>query len=154
MDVEVKQMPAFRVGTVRHVGPYNQVSQAFERLRAIARPAGLLQQPGATMMAVYHDDPDRTPPDQLRSDAAVVVPEGVPLPDGLVEQRLPAGRYACAVHIGPYEQLDQAWPRFMDEGLPASGHRMGPGASYEIYRNDPTQVPKEELRTEMYIPIA
>ena len=28
------------------------------------------------------------------------------------------------------------------------------GVSYEIYRNNPTQVPKDELRTEMYVPLA
>jgi AraC family transcriptional regulator len=82
-----------------------------------------------------------------------VVPEEVPLPAGLVEQRLPAGRYAHTLHIGPYEQLGDAWARFMGEWLPASGHRIGDGVSYEIYLNTPAEVPKEELRTEMYIPI-
>ena len=153
MNVEIKQMPEFRVGTVRHIGPYNQIPQAFGRVGSIAGPAGLFQQPGAAMVAIYYDDPDTTPQDQLKSDAAIVIPEQVPLPEGLVEQRIPAGRYARAEHVGPYEQLGDAWARFMGEWLPASGHRVGAGASYEIYRNDPTKVPKEELRTDMYIPI-
>jgi AraC family transcriptional regulator len=152
MDFEIKQMPELRVGGVRHTGPYNQIPQAFERLGSIAGPAGL-ERPGATMLAIYHDDPDTTPPDQLRSDAAIVVPENVPLPDGLVEQRIAAGRYACTVHVGPYEELGDAWARFRGEWLPASGHRIGRGVSYEIYRNTPATVPKEALRTEMYIPI-
>jgi len=76
------------------------------------------------------------------------------MPEGLVEQRIPAGRYASALHVGPYEKLGDAWARFMGEWLPASGHRMGTGPSYEIYLNDPMKVPKHELRTEMYIPIA
>ena len=75
------------------------------------------------------------------------------MPEGLVEQRIAAGRYACAVHVGPYEQLGDAWARFMGEWLPASGHRIGAGASFEIYRNDPTKVPKQELRTDLYISI-
>jgi AraC family transcriptional regulator len=154
MDVEIKEMPELRVGTVPHIGPYNQIPRAFERLGSIAGPPGLFQQPGAAMMAIYHDDPDTVPQDQLRSDAAIVIPEHVPLPEGLVEQRIPSGRYACAVHVGPYEQLGDAWARFMGEWLPASGHRMGAGASYEIYRNDPTKVPKQELRTDMYISLA
>jgi AraC family transcriptional regulator len=154
MDVEIKQMPELRVGALRHIGPYTQISLAFGRLGAIAGPAGLFQQPGAAMIAVYHDDPRVVPPDQLRSDAAIMVPENVALPEGLVEQRIGAGRYACAVHIGPYEELDRVWARFLGEWLPASGHHMGTGASYEIYRNDPTKVPKEELRTDMYIAIA
>ena len=153
MNVEIKNMPELRVGTVRHIGPYNQIPQAFERLGGIAARAGLFQQASATMLAIYHDDPETTPQDQLRSDAAIVVADHIPMPDGLVEQHLPAGRYACAVHVGPYEQLGDAWARFMGGWLAASGHRVGPGGTYEIYLNDPTKVPKEELRTEMYVSI-
>jgi AraC family transcriptional regulator len=153
MNVEIKQMPQLRVGTVRHIGPYNQIPHAFEQLGAVAGPAGLIRQPGATMLAIYHDDPDTTPQEQLRSDAALVVPQGVPLPEELVEQFIPPGRYACTVHVGPYEHLGDAWARFMGEWLPASGYRVGQGASYEIYRNTPGEVPKEELYTEMYVSV-
>jgi AraC family transcriptional regulator len=154
MDVEIKQMPELRVGTVRHVGPYNQIPQAFERLGAIVGAAGFAQQSDTSMLAIYHDDPETTPQEELRSDAAIVVGEDVAMPEGLVEQRLPAGRYACALHVGPYEELGDAWARFMGEWLPASGHRIGIGGTYEIYKNDCTKVPKEELRTEIYISLA
>jgi AraC family transcriptional regulator len=154
MAVEIRDMPELRVATVRHIGPYNQIPQAFERLGAIAADAGLAPQPNTMMVAIYHDDPDSTPQDQLRSDAAITVPDGVTLPEGLVEQRLPAGRYASAVHVGPYERLGDAWARFMGEWLPASGHRVGEGSSYEIYRNNPRTTPKDQLVTEMYIPLA
>jgi AraC family transcriptional regulator len=154
MDVEIRTMPELRVATVRHVGPYNQIPQAFERLGAIAGRAGLVHQPGMLMVAIYHDDPDSTPQNELRSDAAISVPDGVPLPEGLAEQRIPAGRYAVAVHVGPYEQLGDAWARFMGEWLPASGQRVGTGSSYEIYRNDPRTTPKDQLVTEMHISLA
>jgi len=154
MDIEIEELPDLRVGAVRHVGPYDRIPQAFGRLGAIAGPAGLFQRPGAAMIAIYHDDPDTTPSDKLRSDAAIVVPENVLLPEELVEGRISAGRYARAVHVGPYDQLADAWARFKAEVSSAGGHRTRPGASYEIYRNDPTKVPKEELRTELYVPIA
>ena len=73
MDVDIKHMPKLRVGTVRHVGPYNQIPKAFEQLGAVAGPSGLLQK-AQGMIAIYHDDPETTPQDQLRSDAALVVP--------------------------------------------------------------------------------
>jgi AraC family transcriptional regulator len=153
MNVEIKQMPRLRVATVRHTGPYNQIPHAFEHLGSIAGPAGLIRQPDTTMLAIYHDDPETTPQDQLRSDAALVIPDDVPLPEGLVEQFIPPGRYACTVHVGPYEHLGDAWARFMGEWLPASGYRVGTGPSYEIYRNTPGDVPKQELYTEMYVAI-
>ena len=153
MNVEIKNMPELRVATVRHVGPYNQIPKAFERLGAIAGPAGLIAQSSA-MIAIYHDDPESTPQEQLRSDAALAVPEDITLPEGLVEQHIAGGRYAKTIHVGPYEQLGDTWARFLGEWVPASGNRIGDGVSYEIYQNTPAQVPMQELRTELYVPLA
>jgi len=154
MDVDIKEMPELRVAAVHHTGPYNQIPQAFGRLNSIAGKAGLFGHPCAAMVAIYYDDPETTPQEQLRSDAAVIVPEEVKLPEGLEDKHIAGGRYARAVHVGPYETLGDAWARFLGEWLPASGNRIGTGEMYEIYRNDPTKVPSNELRTDMYISLA
>jgi AraC family transcriptional regulator len=153
MNVEIKELPALRVATVPHVGPYEQIPRAFERLGAIAAAAGLFGQPGVSLMGLYHDDPDTTPPEKLRSDAALVVPEALPIPSGLIEVRLSPGRYACALFVGPYEQLGEAWTRLKQQWLPASGHQGRRAASYERYFNTPGEVPSEQLRTELCMPI-
>lgn len=153
MDVEIKDMPELRVGSVPHVGPYNQIPQAFGRLGDLAGSAGLFEQPGAAMIAVYHDDPDLVPESQLHADAGVIVPKEVALPRGLEEHRVAGGRYARTVHIGPYEQLPDIWHRLKGEWLPASGQRAARGDSYEIYRNDPRSTPKERLQTDLYLRI-
>ena len=153
MQVDIKDMPVRRLAAVRHIGPYNQISSAFGQLSAIAGPAGLFT-PGAEMIALYHDDPQATPPAQLRSDAGVTVPNGVALPSGLVEQRVAAGKYACTLHVGPYESLPETWARMTREWLPASGQRRAAGASYELYLNNPMTTPKEKLETEVCIPVA
>jgi len=154
MDVEIKQMPEQRVAAVRHRGPYNQIGEAFSRLGAIVGPAGLLAKPDAAMIALYHDDPESTPADQLRSDAGIAVSADADLPASLVEHHLPAGRYAKTVHVGGYEKLGDTWARFLGEWLPESGERLGSGPSYERYLNDPSRTPKEKLLTEIYVPIA
>src|SRR5262245_48712266 len=127
MDVEIKRMPEQRVAAVRHVGPYNQIGEAFGRLGEIAGPAGLFATPSAAMIALYHDDPESTPADQLRSDAGVAVANDARLPDSLAEHHLPAGRYAKTVHVGSYEKLGDTWARFLGEWLPESGERLGDG---------------------------
>ena len=153
MNVVIKPMPELRTVTVHHVGAYSRISDAFARLGELAGRAGLIAGK-PTMLAIYHDDPETTPESELSSDAALVIDETSPIPNGLGEQRLPAGRYACALHVGPYEQLGDAWARFMGQWLPQSGERLGPGTTFEIYLNTPMDVPKEELRTELYIPLA
>jgi AraC family transcriptional regulator len=153
MQVEITTQPALRVGAVRHVGPYNQVNSAFARLGEIAARAGLFQLKGATMIGMYHDDPESTPPEKLRSDAGIIVPEGVALPDGIAEHRLPAGKYAKAVHRGPYDTLGDTWQRMMGEWLPASGHRVKASPSYERYLNDPRTAKPEDLITEILVPV-
>ena len=75
---------------------------------------------------------------------------GTKLPAGLSEQRIPAGDYACTLHVGPYESLPDVWGRLMNEWLPSSGYRVPDGGlSYELYLNDPSQVSKDQLRTEL-----
>jgi AraC family transcriptional regulator len=153
MNITIEQMPELRVATVHHVGPYHRISEAFQRLGAIAQEAGLFRFREASMIAIYHDDPETTPVAELQADAGITVPEDVPLPNGVVEKRIPAGRYAHTTHVGPYTQLGDVWARLMGQWLPKSGHRVGKGASYEVYRNTPENAPPEELRTELYLPI-
>ena len=75
-------------------------------------------------------------------------------PEGLVEKRIPEGRFARAEHLGSYEGLSDAWARLKEQVFREGGHRIGPRPSYEIYRNTPMTVPKEELRTEIYVPVS
>ena len=147
MNVTIKDQPELRVAGIRHIGPYHEIGRAFGKLGAIAGPA---MKPGMQMIGVYHDDPATTPPEKLRSDAAITLPGGAHAPNGLVEQRVPAGRYASVVHVGPYEGLPAAWAQLKNDWLPASGHAMG-HPSYELYLNDPTSTPKAELRTEILV---
>jgi AraC family transcriptional regulator len=152
MDLEVKTMAEMRLAAVKHSGPYNEIGPAFHQLGSIAGPAGLFGQPGAKMLGIYKDDPETTPADQLRSAAGVVVSDDAAIPAGLVEERVPGGRFACFVHRGSYEKLPESWAQVKRQ-LAESGHRRRPGTSCEIYVNNPAQVPTEQLVTEICIPI-
>ena len=150
MDIVVEELAPMRVAGIRHVGPFNQIGQAFGQLGQIAGSAGLMQAPGAVMLGVYHDDPRSTPPDQLRSDAAVVVSEDASVPDGLAEQVIAGGRYAKATHIGPFDGLPGAWAELTD-WMASEGHRAATGPSLEVYRSDMASTPPQELNTDLYI---
>jgi AraC family transcriptional regulator len=150
MHVNIKQQPELRVGTVRHIGPYERISQAFERLAKLM--AGARRPPKPQLLALYYDDPQKTPADSLRSDAAMAFPAGSAVPAGLIERRVAAGRYATTVHIGSYEHLPKAWADLKNE-IAARGLRPSGSVSYELYLNDPSTVSTKELQTELFIPL-
>lgn len=150
MDVTIVQQPELRVAGIRHIGAYQEIGREFGRL------GGLLKgppPPGSQMIAIYYDDPAVTALDQLRSDAALTLPGQTRSPDGLIESRIPAGRYARAVHKGGYEGLPGAWNALKTEWLPSSGHTMA-HPSYEIYVNNPMTTEKSELLTEIFLRLA
>lgn len=147
MDVTIVNQPDLRIAGIRHIGPFHEIGREFGRL------GGLLKGPppaGSQMIALYHDDPAVTPPDKLRSDAALTLPGSAHAPSGLIEQHVPAGRYARTIHKGGYEGLPATWNALKNEWLPKSGHTMG-HPSYEIYLNNPMTTEKPELLTEIYL---
>jgi AraC family transcriptional regulator len=154
MNVTIEALPARRLATVRHVGPYPQIAKAFHRLGTIAADHDLYAHVDPPMLALYYDDPETTPAAELRSDAALVVRDDVELPSGLAEVTLPAGHYAKASHRGAYSGLGDAWARLMGEWLPGSGFRVGAGPSYEVYVTDPRTAATEELVTDLHVPLA
>ncbi len=153
MDVSIEIRNEIRVAALAHVGPYNTIGAAFERLGELAGPAGLLSTPAALMIAIYHDDPETTPAAQLRSAACVSVGSKAAIPAPLLELRLPAGRWASTLHRGPYAGLGDSWQRLLGQWLPSSGLRMGAGDCCEVYLNLPGAVPEQDLRTLLCVPV-
>lgn len=152
MALEIRTLTSKRLAAIRHVGPYNEIGPAFRELGRIAGPAGLFGFPGAMMVGVYHDDPRTTPHDQLRSAAGLIIPDTAAIPAGLVEEHIVGGTFGVFTHTGSYEGLPDAWHQATTE-LPATGRKLRSATSYELYLNDPTQVPEAELKTEICLPI-
>lgn len=68
--VDVKNVPTTRLFFLRHVGGYDEVNAAWQRLFGWANERKLLNRP-IGMFGITHDDPDVTPHDKVRYDAAL-----------------------------------------------------------------------------------
>lgn len=150
MKVEIVKRPELRLATVRHVGSYMRINEAFRRLNDLVTEAGL-SKPDTMLVGIYHDDPSVTPEEKLRSDAGITIPPRTKLASGLTELVIPASRYAHTVHTGPYSGLVEVWTQLRTEWVPRNGETLGNGLSYEVYRNTPMNAKPDELVTDVYL---
>jgi len=149
MEVEIVELPAMRTAGLE--GELSRAGDVWMKLAEVAGPTGLMTPGKSISIMPTTVITDHQP--NIRYDAAIILDEGVAVPDGLTERRLPAARYARTTHVGPYDGLSGAWSQFTGEWLPSSGQMLAEGFCFEIYRNSPSD-PPETLRTDLYIPIA
>jgi len=149
---EIKELPPTRVVFLRHVGPYSQVGATWGRLMAWAGMRGLLG-PGMKLFGIVHDDPDVTPEDKIRYDAAVSVNRPVSPEGEIGVMELAGGRYAVATHRGPYSEAGKAYQRLYGAWLPQSGYELRDAPAFEQYLNSPQDTKPEDLLTLICIPI-
>ncbi|UJX40134.1 AraC family transcriptional regulator [Desulfovibrio sp. JY] len=152
LTVTIKKLPPLRVACVRHVGPYDQCEAAWAKLCAEAGKRGLFG-PETQMIGVGHDDPQITPPEKIRYDACLTVPEGFAGTPELPVAVIGDGDYATAVVKGPYTLLAGAYAWLCGVWGPDSGREFAGAPSLEFYLNDPKTTPPEEWLTEICVPL-
>jgi AraC family transcriptional regulator len=148
----VRRLEAMRVAFIRHVGPYNEVGKAWSKLYPWAGRQGLLG-PETRVAGISHDDPDITPPDKLRYDAALIVNRPVARAGEIGVIEIPAAEYATAIHTGPYNCLSDSYAELAGKWLPGAGRELRSAPAIEFYLDSPQTVPAEELRTEICLPL-
>jgi AraC family transcriptional regulator len=152
LPVEVKELPPLKVVFLRHVGPYSQVGATWGRLMMWAGMRGLCG-PQMRMIGIVHDDPDVTPSDKVRYDAAIVVNRPVEPEGEFGVTELPGGKFAVFQHRGPYEKLGETYQRFCGGWLPQSGREARDAEAFEEYLNSPMNTRPEDLLTRIHVPL-
>ena len=150
--IEIREQPATRLAAIEHVGPYEGIESAFDKVCEIATSRNLWPQ-SKGMMAVFYDDPDETPVDMLRSHAGIVLPDDVQIPNDMQKVSIEQGRVAVLTYKGPYTLLKNAYEYFFSTWLPQSQEKRRQDPPFEIYLNSPQDTPVDELLTEICLPL-
>jgi AraC family transcriptional regulator len=152
--VIVRNLPACRAAGVSHIGPYEGLGLAFQKLGAVIAARSLVSQIEA-LIAVYHDAPGSKPDRDLHAHAAVITTSGFPSDiEGLDYFDLVGGRHAIMQHHGPYATLGSAYEWLYGKWLPQSGEEPQNAPPIELYVNDPRITPPDQLRTDVRLPLA
>ncbi len=150
--VDVRTITPIRVAAIRHVGPYMEIGNAFDRIMAWAGPRGLLHA-SCRMFGIFYDDLATTRPEALRSDACVTIGPDTGLDGDIRLAEIAGGRHAVLRHIGPYAELPAAYSWLFGSWLPKSGEEPADRPCFEEYLNDPRQHPPREWLTDIHLPL-
>lgn len=153
-EVQLRMLPERRCLALRHVGSYDQCQEAWGILMGKLAMAGRVMDVEHSLGLCY-DDPDVTSTDKLRYDACVTLTR-LPstLPDGCTWRTIPAGRYAIAMHRGPYESIFETYVGLLGRYLPFHDIELVAEPVVENYLNNPTDTPPADLLTEVCVRVA
>ncbi len=153
MQPEIVQREETRVIYVRRHGAYDSAAeQAWRELCAFAVPRRLLSE-NTESIGISYDDPATTEKSKLRYDACISITEKVNVEGEVGRQSIAGGKYAVFHHKGPYDMLEGVYKEIYSQWLPQSGCSLADFPCFEKYLNSPEEVPPQELKTEIHIPI-
>ena len=152
MNVKLGRRRPVRVAFMRHIGPYDEVGETWDKLLPLLGKDGLLA--GDTqLIGICHDDPEVTPKHKIRYDACVSVDADFQPSGDVGVQTIPGGDYAMTTHFGPYSRLGKTYMKLLGQWLPRSGRELASSPCFEIYLNDPQSTEPVDLLTDIYAPL-
>ncbi len=153
MEVRIENFKPVRVAFMRHHGPYETCHETwvkFERWNQ-EHAQGMPAKP--LVIGVSYDDPETTPPEQIRYDCCIQVDEDFQADEYVKVQKLAGGEFAVFTLKGPFSGIANAFKRMFAEWFPASGREYRMDPCWEIYHNNPDNTPEDELLTDLCVPL-
>jgi DNA gyrase inhibitor len=129
---------ATNVAYIEHKGPYDRVpwEDYIERLYGWAKEQKVM--PGFYPMAIYHDDPEKTSPEECRSDIAITFKGRAKEQTGVKVRRMSAVKVVTISHKGPGTEFRSTYAK-LGEWIEKNGYRIS-GPPIEVYSKKPEVV--------------
>ncbi len=153
MKVEMKKIGTRTVLAVRHLGPYQNCSVAWEKLCSFAGRHQLING-DSKFYGVCYDDPEVTDSSKVRYDACLSFEgELKELEEGVRIFSIPEANYAVTLHQGPLDHLKDTYAKLCGHWAPTKGVEFTSAYSIEVYLNDPNTTAPKDLLVEVQMPI-
>ncbi len=156
-NVEVTDLLEMTVAYVRHIGPYKGDAKLFERLAEKlfkwAGPRSLINFPETKFLIVYHDDPEITAPDRLRTSVCITVAEDTEVGGEIGKMTIPAGKYALARFELASSDYQEAWDWVYGTWLPQSGFAPDDRPCFELYSPESVTHPEGKIKVDICVPV-
>lgn len=149
--IEVKEMPSLNLLGINHVGPFEQIGEAYGKLMQWAGPKGLLNTEMNTV-TVYHDNPKVTEMSKVRQTACITADVQAKADGEVRSLSVEQGKFA----VGRFEisamDFGKAWDS-MCVWVVENGYENRDGHYYELYHNDHMQHPERKFILDICVPV-
>ncbi|MEM1184762.1 MAG: AraC family transcriptional regulator [Planctomycetota bacterium] len=156
MELRIERREPCRIAFVRHEGPYGEVGTAWATLMKWGWTKMMFGKPDT--FGLCFDDPDVTPAERLRYEACMVVDAKAKVKGEVRSKDLAGGTYAVGVHEGSFETIGETYAglcaQVASEAISGKQWTLGDPPSMEVYLTDPRKTEPEDLRTEVWMPVA
>jgi len=157
MDVNIVEQDEINIICARATGTYAQAAPiAWQAIMSFAY-GNRHMKPEVRSFGVSHDNPSVTDAGNIRYDAGLDLDPSIDISghNELHRHSIPAGRYAVFHHKGCYTTFPEAYHYIFHQWFASSGETLRDEPPFEIYRNrDPRRTKPENLRTDIYLPLA
>ena len=135
MNPKLESRKAVNLAYIEHVGPYDKVpwEDYIKRLYGWAREQKVM--PGFYPMAICHDDPEKTPPENCRSEIAITFKGKAKQQSGIKTRKMPAMKVAAISHKGPASSFRDTYAK-LAEWINKKEYKVW-GPSIEVYTKKP-----------------
>lgn len=105
------------------------------------------EKPGAAAYSCYYNQDMK----DLDVEIGFIVAKPLPGQGEIQAGEIPGGKQVSSIYKGPYNQMEAVY-QALTEWMKANNY-IPSGKAYEIYLNDPSQVPASELLTRIMFPV-
>ena len=151
-ETKVRRLHSAHLAFIRHVGPYEEVPDTlFDSLETWATAQGLVGP--RIWMGIGHDAPGMTRPEQLRFDAALVVPAEFTPKGPIGHQLFEGGEFAVTTHAGPFATLPAAYAAIFPRVTQLPKHQLIGLPAVEIYQTARVNASLQVNVTDICLPV-
>ena len=151
-QVKIEEVEANSVLALRHQGAYDDIAYSFEQLLNLVTTKNYVGS-ACRVFGIYYDDPNVTSPEQLRSDACILVNQACDEEEPYHMTKTPSGPCAIVEHVGPYAEVDGIYDWIIGTWMQDSGEEPADRPCFLEYLNNPRNTAPKALRTKIYVPI-
>jgi AraC family transcriptional regulator len=158
-EASVTDLEERTVAYVSFKGNYLGIAEVFAELFAklfnwAAPKQEQLIGPDTVMLSAYYDDPAVTPPEELKLEVCMSIPEEAEVDGEIKKKKLPGGKYmVMRVELTGTEEYAAAWEKAVEWLILNKFEIDMSKASYEVYLNDPREHPQGHHIVDICMPI-